>query len=144
MAIDKKELSKKKYIYRLYEDKDGVPHVEKYPVIYINEKYVYFKVASKSELMRVDISDTYTSVVAYGRLDACRRHIETKQCFFWEDNIIGQRLISNIESERNEALKKILEIDITNAKTRVIRRKAEYDRAVKDLEQLEARLKKED
>ena len=140
MDINKKELSKKKYIYRLYEAKDGVPHVEKYPVIYINERYVYFKVASKSELGRVDISYTYTSVVAYGKKDFYNRRIETKECFFWEDNILGQRLISNIESERDEALKSILKIDITNAKNRVIRRKTEYDQAVKELEQLEARL----
>lgn len=140
MDANKKGLSKKKYIYRLYEAKDGVPHVEKYPVIYINERYVYFKVASKSELGRVDISDTYTSVVAYGKKDSRGWHADAKECFFWEDNIIGQRLISNIESERNEALKAILKIDITNARTRVIRRKAEYDQAVKELEQLEARL----
>ena len=141
MDINKKELSKKKYIYRLYEAKDGVPHVEKYPVIYINERYVYFKVATKSELGRVDISDTYTSVVAYGKKDARGWHTETKQCFFWEDNIIGQQLISNIESERNEALKAILKIDIQNAELRVIRRKAEYDKAVQELDQIKARLK---
>lgn len=141
MAIDKSTLSKKKYIYRLYEDRDGVPHVEKYPVIYINEKYVYFKVASKSELGRINISDTYTSVVAYGKRDFYGRHAVTKECFFWEDNILGQRLISNIEAERDEALKAILEIDIQTARNRVTRRKNEYDEAVKELERLEARLK---
>ena len=141
MNIDKKELSKKKYIYRLYKARDGVPHVEKYPVIYINEKYVYFKVASKSELGRIDITDVYTSVVAYGKKDGRGWNTVTKECFFLEDNIIGQQLISNIESERDEALKAILKLDIQNAKTRVIRRKTEYDQAVKELEELEARLK---
>ena len=40
-----KDLSKKaKYIYRVYCAADDVVHVEKYPVIYVNKMYLYYKV----------------------------------------------------------------------------------------------------
>lgn len=45
--MDPKNLSKQKYIYRLYRASDDRLHVEKFPVIYANKKRVYFKVGEE-------------------------------------------------------------------------------------------------
>lgn len=65
--MDKQNLSKYKYIYRIYEDSIGDVHCTKYPVIYINSKVVYFKDARKQEYLAntsVDrVSDDFASWV---------------------------------------------------------------------------------
>lgn len=49
-------LSKYKYIYRVYESDDKNIHCEKYTVIYANSKVVYFKDGRKQEyLNHIDI-----------------------------------------------------------------------------------------
>lgn len=53
--MNKSELSKRKYIYKVYQScGDNSFHIERYPIIYTNSAYVYFKVANKQELGRVD------------------------------------------------------------------------------------------
>lgn len=44
------ELSKRKYVYALYKASDQTIHVEKYPVVYVNSEYCYFKTARLSTL----------------------------------------------------------------------------------------------
>ena len=46
--MDAKNLSKQKYIYRIYESRDGKLHCEKYPIIYVNSMVVYFKDGRKN------------------------------------------------------------------------------------------------
>lgn len=54
MMLDKKNLSKLKFIYRLfYDSTDKKLHCEKYPVIYINSKVVYYKNVRKGETLGV-------------------------------------------------------------------------------------------
>jgi hypothetical protein len=45
--MDPKNLSKQKYIYRLYQASDDRLHIEKFPVIYANKNKVYFKVGEE-------------------------------------------------------------------------------------------------
>ena len=53
--MDKSELSKHKYIYKIYQScSDNSFHIERYPIVYANSSYVYFKVANKQELGCVD------------------------------------------------------------------------------------------
>lgn len=47
--MDYKNLYKYKYIYRIYEV-GGIFHLEKYPVIYINNTVIYFKTGRKEYL----------------------------------------------------------------------------------------------
>lgn len=47
---DKATLSKHKYIYKVYQDRNDCIHCERFPVVYINSKYVYFECASKQPL----------------------------------------------------------------------------------------------
>lgn len=49
----------RKYVYRIYSS-NGTINCEKYPVIYENEKYIYYKIASKSLL-------DYKTKHGYGR-----------------------------------------------------------------------------
>lgn len=45
------DLSKRKYIYRIYSSEDRVIHCEKHPVIYINSFVVYYKDHRKQEYL---------------------------------------------------------------------------------------------
>ena len=67
--LDMKNLSKLKYIYRIYESSDKILHLEKYPIIYINSEVVYFKMVRKQEYIhnvkleniKQEIKDFYVS-----------------------------------------------------------------------------------
>lgn len=45
----KKNLSKCKYVYRIYKENNRY-NIEKYPIVYINSKVVYFKTGRKNYL----------------------------------------------------------------------------------------------
>lgn len=47
--MDYKNLNKYKYIYHVYQS-GNIIHIEKYPVIYINSKVIYFKTGRKEYL----------------------------------------------------------------------------------------------
>ena len=55
--MELKDLSKIKYIYRIYESKDYVLHLEKYPVIYINSEILYFKVHGNKMLNSIFVKN---------------------------------------------------------------------------------------
>lgn len=48
--LDKNNLSKIKYLYRIYESSDNIMHLEKHPIIYINSHVVYYKVGNNEAL----------------------------------------------------------------------------------------------
>jgi hypothetical protein len=56
-AEQKKMLSKRKYIYKVYASDNKIIHCEKYRVIYANSKAVYFKTAAKDDLYSVPIEN---------------------------------------------------------------------------------------
>lgn len=70
-------LSKRKYIHYLHEDSDGVFHIEKYPVVYSNSEFTYFKSGRRQMLgmiqtskildstKNVDLSNSFTYYGAY-------------------------------------------------------------------------------
>lgn len=59
---DKENLSKIKFIYKLYKTVDNILHIERFPVIYINSTYVYYKQGSQEELSRIPLSSLSNSV----------------------------------------------------------------------------------
>lgn len=59
--LDKETLSKQKYIYTAYVSSDGILHVEKFPVIYINKTLVYYKRPGIDTLGCKSIKDVYDS-----------------------------------------------------------------------------------
>lgn len=62
IMLNKETLSKQKYIYTVYISKDGVIHSEKFPVIYINKTYVYYKTPEKENLTYRYIAEVYDSL----------------------------------------------------------------------------------
>ena len=74
------QLSKKKYIHHLYVSGDLTLHHEKYPVVYSNSKYVYWKKPGDPELRK-----TYTSNIGKKTYDECLRSVR----------IVGQRIWFN-------------------------------------------------
>ena len=57
----KKNLSKCKYVYRIYKENNNF-HIEKYPIVYINSEVVYFKTGRKNYIESMSFSNLWTNV----------------------------------------------------------------------------------
>lgn len=57
--IDVTKLSKLKYIYYFFTLSDGKTVMERFPIVYINHKYVYFARPGQDMLSNVNISECY-------------------------------------------------------------------------------------
>lgn len=57
----KKNLSKCKYVYRIYRE-HGNFHIEKYPIVYINSEVVYFKTGRKNDIESMSFSSFWCRV----------------------------------------------------------------------------------
>ena len=57
----KKNLSKCKYVYRIYREHENF-HIEKYPIVYINSNVVYFKTKRKNYLEYISFSSRWENV----------------------------------------------------------------------------------
>lgn len=44
--MDRTKISKYKYLYRIVKGRDGIYHIEKHKIIYINRSYIYIKEAN--------------------------------------------------------------------------------------------------
>lgn len=101
MSVDLKNLSKKKYIYVMYINSKYDVSLERFPVIYINKRFVYFKKGSDEDLIKTpiciikDISDIQFEpfpCVSYYFLD--------KPSDEWIENIRKEFLMSWRENEK--------------------------------------------
>lgn len=66
---EKANLSKHKYIYEYYINGKMEPHVERFPVIYINSEYVYFKRNTATK----NLDKCYTNNVKDSYLEAIEK-----------------------------------------------------------------------
>lgn len=57
----KKNLSKCKYVYRIYKENNNF-HIEKYPIVYINSEVVYFKTGRKKYIENMSFSNLWTNI----------------------------------------------------------------------------------
>ena len=57
----KNNLSKCKYVYRIYRERDKF-HIEKYPIVYINSEVVYFKMGRKNYLEYISFSNRWMNI----------------------------------------------------------------------------------
>ena len=57
----KKNLSKCKYVYRIYKENDNF-HIEKYPIVYINSEAVYFKTVRKNDIERMNFNSLWKNI----------------------------------------------------------------------------------
>ncbi len=130
-------LSKVKYIYRVYESRDKVLHCEKYPVVYINSEVVYFKDGRKQPYLSyisvkniqdnfIDFKKNYLtySFGSHVCFDRYFWNIETNIEEIYED-LQRQRIITMKKKEK-EAKYQALEIA-----------KKKYEDALKEIELLE-------
>ena len=78
--MDKTTLSKHKHIYKVYLDSGDRIHFEKFPVVYINSKYVYFEQGSKQPL-----SCTSTDMV-----------LDSVQWLMEKNAGLGKNLLTNV------------------------------------------------
>lgn len=134
---DLQNLSKIKYIYRVYESKDKVLHCEKYPVIYINSEVVYFKDCRKQSYLNyihienvqdnfIDFKKNYLthSFGSHVGFDRYFWNIETNIKEIYED-LQKQRILMMKEREKENKYK-ALEIA-----------KKKYEDALKEIELIE-------
>lgn len=121
--LDKATLSKQKYIYCVYAGKDdsildGKLHIERFPVIYINSKYVYFKFPGDEALTLEAISsvkDSLDSLTDYD-IDCLRWNRK----YFWVMDKNAPETLKEIKEKRNQKMlkekKEKARQDLDNAK----------------------------
>lgn len=107
---EKAILSKHKYIYEYYVNDKMEPHVERFPVIYINSEYVYFKRNTATK----NLDKCYTNNVKDSYLDAIEK-IAGKRfgiSYSWE-GCPGKDIKELAKSQRLKAA----EIELVRAET---------------------------
>lgn len=130
--LDKKNLSKIKFIYRLfYDSTDKKLHCEKYPVIYINSKVIYYKNVRKGEnlgvidlnmLQDISISEWYER-----KGDTIATNINFYALYFADAGNNCKQILAELNAgleERNRIKEKM------KAKEELIKKKGEYESAL--------------
>jgi hypothetical protein len=133
---DLNNLSKIKYIYRIYESEDEVLHCEKYPVVYINSKVVYFKDARKQEYLNYvrlsNVLDNFTQFYQNNYYLSHYRPCFNRYFFNMETNI--EEIYADLKKQREI-------IRCKDAEQKKIDRyekaKREYEAALKEIEVME-------
>lgn len=123
--MDAVNLSKMKYIYKIYESKDGVLHCEKFPIIYVNKKYVYFKSDDSGML------DFTTTEYVLDNLSSCE-NVGVLCRYFW--NIDDDFDLNEFQKELKRRRK---DLELSRIKNKVERARKEYEDALLSLKVLE-------
>lgn len=98
-----KDLSKRKYIYRIYLSEDSVIHCEKHPIIYLNSLVVYYKDCRKQEYLSYklikNVEDEFTGVTLnyFGNYDKYFWKVENFDSKTETEKVYSLRAKSNIE-----------------------------------------------
>lgn len=134
--MDLQNLSKIKHIYRIYESEDEVLHCEKFPVVYINSKVVYFKDARKKEYLNntyVDnVMDNFTKFYQNNYYQNYYRPCFDK--YFWNMETNVQEIYEDLKKQREMIRSKNEE---EKKRDRLERAKREYEDALKEIELLD-------
>lgn len=119
----KKNLSKCKYVYRIYREHEDF-HIEKYPIVYISSEVVYFKTGRKNDLECLSFSSRWENVkvnferaityinkkvTPYGYSPISVYFIETNKLKEFDLSLIKQRLKE--ESKESKIKKQELEVE---------------------------------
>lgn len=134
--MDLQNLSKIKHIYRIYESEDEVLHCEKFPVVYINSKVVYFKDGRKKEYLNntyVDnVMDNFTKFYQNNYYQNYYRPCFDK--YFWNMETNVQEIYKDLKKQREMIRSKNEE---EKKRDRLERAKREYEDALKEIELLD-------
>lgn len=126
------ELSKRKYIYKIYQATDGMFHIEKFPIIYANSAYVYFKVANKQELQHVRLQYIKDDITDLSFLNNC---CNRNGLYVWNDPRVSE---SELDQKAKEFKRKQLDVMINQQLDEIKRIKNRYEYAVRRLKELES------
>lgn len=127
--MNKENLGKLKYIYKMYTSDDKVVHCERYPVIYINQNVVYYKDARKSPVLIT--TDTRYVVDKYtGIKDVKLNYWGQFSTYFWEVESFSS------EEATDYAFAKKKMDDIAKAKSSLERAENDYKSAKERYESL--------
>lgn len=99
--LDKNALSKQKYIYYVYDaDAGKTMHIERFPVVYINSKYVYYKHSRKHELEKVylgDVKDTLANV-----FEKDYKFVYSRDRYFWNTAENPEEVVATLKKVADE------------------------------------------
>ena len=141
--LDTKNLSKIKYIYRIYSA-DDMLHLERYPVVYINSEVVYYKNARKNSFLGYEyltsILDCHTTVGKPYTYTGYALPYVNKYFFGIETDIheIFEDLKKQYDVLLAEQLAYLNRTDEEKKRARLEKAKREYEAALKELELLES------
>ena len=127
MFIDKEKLSKHKHIYVLTCD-DERANAQKFPIIYINQEYVYYRVNGAPELERTRTSAVKENVegIDFTNLSRCRLRV-----YLWD---LPEDFVSKNKEYMKQARKERLHSELLRAIQK-------YERAKRDVAALEKKCK---
>lgn len=150
----KKNLSKYKYVYRIYKDSGVIAdfHIEKYPIVYINEEVVYFKGGRKNWLTPITFNTdmicidkvaktSYLEAVEYinNKFIRCPWiRYDSTSVYFIDMNKIDSFDLSLIKKYFKEENKKF---NIEQAEKEVEKYKRLYEKSLKELEDIKKGVK---
>lgn len=137
--MDNKELSKLKEIYKIYTSADGVVHCERYPIAYVNKKYVYYIVSNDDELsckrMR-SVGDSFKGVNDLTIYESRYLGVVVNQFFFNVENFDSASITKLVfEKNENDKIKKA-ESEVLRLTKKLNDVDEELKRSVKTLDEL--------
>lgn len=142
--LDTKNLSKIKYIYRIYSA-DDMLHLERYPVVYINSEIVYYKAARKNSLLNYEylnsVLDKHTRIEKPHSY-YCRYTVPWIDKYFWGIETDIQEIFEDLKTQYTTALEERLtylnKTDEDNKRARLEIAKREYEAALREIELLDS------
>ena len=133
--LDMKNLSKIKYIYRIYSA-NNMLHLERYPVVYINSEVVYYKGARKNCLLNYEylssILDNHTTINKSNYY--LRYQVPWIDKYFWGIETDINEIFKDLKKQYSTALEERLtwlsRTDEDKKRERLDRAKRKYEAAL--------------
>ena len=114
--MDKTTLSKHRWIYEMYIDKNNKVHTERYKVIYINASYVYYRRGGDDMLSYMRLTSIFNNLEEFINEKSVDHFLSSMywRIFFWEP--VGQ---VDYESLRRKAEKQNIEKKIAQTQEKM-------------------------
>ena len=122
--MDKTTLSKHRWIYEMYINEKNEVHIERYKVIYINKKYVFYIRGGDDSLSSCSLVYVFDNMDTYDQHSRLERFLETayQRVLLWERP--AETTYAQLRQRiKNEAMKKL--IDQKEAEMRLLQTKQE-------------------
>ena len=125
--MDTKNLSKIKYVYQIYSAK-RIVHCERFPVIYINSKYLWHKQPMSSELYKLRLSSVEDEFESSEQLILTSRN--EVNCFFFKVKDFNSSAVTS------EVFAKVNGNVLEEAKMKMINARKNYTKLLENYEKL--------